>query len=198
MTPRRRARNEHGLEVDERSEAGRAPPQDGLTTTVERDNTGVPIAIVAPFGQRTTLSLDTDGRLAQIADPSAATWQAQYQSDGLMTSWTSRTGHTTTFDWDAGGRLIAHTNPAGGELTFSRVTNGTAQTVTQTTPLGRTKQYTLARTPTGAEDRSLTAPSGLVTTTSRRADNQLTLTAPDGTRIVRQTKPDPRFAMQAP
>jgi YD repeat-containing protein len=38
-------------------------------TRVERDASGSPVAIVAPFGKRTELSGDTDGLLKSIADP---------------------------------------------------------------------------------------------------------------------------------
>ena len=43
--------------------------RDGNVTTVERDALGQPTAIVAPFGQRTALTLDGNGYLASITNP---------------------------------------------------------------------------------------------------------------------------------
>src|SRR6185295_19196260 len=42
---------------------------DGLTTRIERGGDGAPNAIVAPFGQRTTLTVDGEGWLATISAP---------------------------------------------------------------------------------------------------------------------------------
>ncbi len=42
---------------------------DGLNTRIERDALGYPTAIVAPFSQRTTLALDSNGYLAKVTNP---------------------------------------------------------------------------------------------------------------------------------
>ena len=42
---------------------------DNNGTTIERDGNGNPTAIVAPFGQRTTLTVDGNGWLASATNP---------------------------------------------------------------------------------------------------------------------------------
>src|SRR4029434_10479534 len=44
----------------------------GNVTTIQRSAGGVPVAIVAPFGQRTTFTTDASGSLASITDPAGA------------------------------------------------------------------------------------------------------------------------------
>src|SRR5439155_14786440 len=71
---------------------------DGLVTMVEREGTGKPTAIVAPGGQRTTLTLNGNGYLTSASDPGGNTVQLGYTSEGLLTSLTDPRGqaHTMT------------------------------------------------------------------------------------------------------
>ena len=45
------------------------PDADGNATPIERDAAGSPTTIIAPYGQRTTLTVGASGYLASIADP---------------------------------------------------------------------------------------------------------------------------------
>jgi YD repeat-containing protein len=51
-------------------------------TEIERNGSGEPTAIVAPFGQRTELSLDANGYLDEVEDPAGNRVQLAYDSTG--------------------------------------------------------------------------------------------------------------------
>ena len=61
---------------------------DNNVTAIERDGNGNPTAIVAPFGQRTMLTVNSDGYLASVANPVGETHQLTYTADGLLTAFT--------------------------------------------------------------------------------------------------------------
>ncbi|HET8937491.1 MAG TPA: hypothetical protein VFN67_28805 [Polyangiales bacterium] len=68
---------------------------DAQRTTIERSSNGDPQAIVAPFGQRTELTLDGHGYLATIKpDPNHPAYRFTYRPDGLMTQLIDPAGST--------------------------------------------------------------------------------------------------------
>ena len=136
--------------------------RDGLVTSVERDSSGTPLAIVAPYGQRTELVVGPEGYLVAIRDPSGSEWQASYDSGGLMQTWTDRGSHTTSFDYDVLGRLITPTNAAGDAMTLTRSELTGGNEVTLESPLGRPSTYTRATPKDRIERRTVVSPSGLV------------------------------------
>jgi YD repeat-containing protein len=69
----------------------------GNVTTVVRTSHGAPLAIVAPFGQRTELELDADGYLSRVTDPAGNSTTMEY-SNGLLTSFTNARW-TAIWDW---------------------------------------------------------------------------------------------------
>lgn len=92
-----------------------------------RDTAGDPTAIVAPFGQVTSLTLDPNGYLASITNPAAEVTQFEYTEDGLMTEMKDAKLALYEFDYDDLGRLTRDDDPAGGFQTLTRVesTEGT-------------------------------------------------------------------------
>ena len=80
--------------------------------TIDRDNAGVPTAIVSADGLRTALAVDTNNRLTRIAFPSGDVFDFQYTSDGLMTAEIDPAGNRFEHEFDAGGRV---TNVRDGE-----------------------------------------------------------------------------------
>src|SRR5262249_51404470 len=86
----------------------------GNTTFVERHPEGNPLAIVGPYGVRTTLGLDTNGFLAQVVNPANEAVALTYSPDGLLLTMTDRRQHTYEFQYDALGRLIRDEDPAHG------------------------------------------------------------------------------------
>lgn len=133
---------------------------DGLLTTisdrnqnvleVERTPEGTPIAIVAPFGQRTALERDGNGFLSSIENPAGEAFQFEYTLGGLMTQMSDPRNLTSTFSYDDNGRLAGDTDAAGGGWTLTRTVGesafGTASvksaTVTIESREGRATQTT--------------------------------------------------------
>ena len=172
---------------------------DGNVTSIERDGAGNPVAIVAPFGQRTVLGLDGNGYLNSVTDPLGAVHTMAYTADGLMTSFTDPKGSASTFTWDADGRLLTDTNAMGGGWTLSRTGDAYDNTVTATTAEGRARTYRTRTLPTGEISRTNVDSAGNISQSSRDYDaGSRSSTSPDGTISTIQMGPDPRFGMQSP
>jgi RHS repeat-associated protein len=172
--------------------------QNGLVTTIERDAEGAPTAIIGPYGHRTELSLDADGYLDRIEDPRGDAYEITWYPGGLMQSWTNRNGNTSAFTWDYDGRLVAHENAAGGDMTITETELEDGVSVTRTTPLGRGTTHTTTTDDAETITRETLFPSGVSATRVQTRKGQDTITLPDGTTVVTQLSGDPRFAMQSP
>jgi len=170
---------------------------DGNTTTIERDGSGNATAIVAPFGQRTALTLDPTGFLSTITNPAGETFQLS-QIAGLLTRLADPKGYVHRFAYDASGRLIRDENPAGGFKTLTRTETPDGYLVTVTSTLGQTSSYQVGFLSTGEVRRVNTYPDGTSSTLIIGADATLSLTNPDGTVLSLQEGPDPRWGMEAP
>ena len=88
-------------------------------TTIERTNALTPTAIIAPFGQRTVLTLDAHGYLNTVTDPLTHAYTFTYSSGGLLQTLTDPRGHAFNFDYNAQGRLISGSK-SGRRRTRSR------------------------------------------------------------------------------
>ncbi len=170
---------------------------DGKVTTIQRSAFGAPAAIVGPFGQSTTLTLNGD-RLATVASPAGEAIQLGYSGGGLLTSVTGPKGDAYTFTYDALGRLIGAEDPAGGSTTLVRTETTTGHEVQATTAMGRVSRYLVERLFNGSQRRRTIYPDDTVTEIIHGSDGRRTTTLPDGTAITSVEGPDPRFGMQAP
>lgn len=131
---------------------------DGNTVTIERDVSGNPAAIKAPFGQRTTFRLDAQGYLASVIDPTGQSTQLTYTDDGLLTGLTTPNGHRYRFRYNALGRLIRDEDPAGGFKALTRHEFSSGFEVSLATTLGQTTSYRVEEWPTGDRRRLNTLP----------------------------------------
>ena len=102
------------------------------------------------------------------------------------------------FEYDDAGRLTKDTAPDNSSQTLTREVQGKVTTVTLRSAEGRTKTYRTERTGDDTIKRTITDGSGLSTVTLAGADGTSTTTRPDGTKIVLEVGPDPRFGMQSP
>ncbi|HEV8713074.1 MAG TPA: Ig-like domain-containing protein, partial [Candidatus Binatia bacterium] len=170
----------------------------GNVTIVERDATSSPTAIISSYGQRTVLSLDTNGYLASLTTPANETLAFTYTGDGLLTSLTNPRGQSYRFTYDTLGRLSRDEDPAGGIKTLVRTLSGATVTVSLRTALGRTTSYSVEDLRTGEQWRVTTLPSGARAQTSIGTDGSRVTTLLDGTVQSLLKGPDPRFGMQAP
>jgi YD repeat-containing protein len=170
----------------------------GLVTRIERGAGGNPTAIVGPYGQRTTLSLDAQGYLASLTNPAGETTWFAYTPDGLLTRLTDPRGGVHNFTYDAAGRLTRDTNPAGGFIALTRLYSTNGFTVTLSNALSVTTQYGVERLPSGDERRVRRAPNGATTTKLIKSDGTTVITASNGTVKTAVLGPDPRWGMQGP
>jgi YD repeat-containing protein len=172
----------------------------GNTTTIERDASGNPTAIVSPYGQRTEFTLDANGYLASIANPAGETYRMEYTADGLLTRFEDPRGNASTITYDALGRLTQDANAAGGSQNLARVDleDPPGVEVTVTTAEGAATAYRVEDLPTESQQRTVTAPDGTTTVVVTETDGTTTRTAADGTVSEIVEGPDPRFGMSAP
>ena len=88
---------------------------DGLITQFERTSQGIATAIVAPNGQRTTLTPGADGYISAITNPASEGWSFEYGAGGLMATETDPSGAVHRFSTTprvaslrTSGRAVAH------------------------------------------------------------------------------------------
>jgi RHS repeat-associated protein len=168
-------------------------------TTIQRNESGRPTAIVSPFGQTTTLTLDAGGFLSQVTDPAGHTARFTNNGGGLMTSRTDANGNVYNYTYDSSGRLTKDSDPAGGFVSLTRTNTGAGYNVTKTTASGRTTTYGVA-TGTPGEQFTNTWPSGLqATVTHTPVGGQLSESTvlPNGTSVTGTMVPDLRWGLQA-
>ena len=172
--------------------------KEGLITQVERDSTtGKPLALVAPYGQRTQLEVDANGYLSAIINPAAERLELTHSAEGLLTQQKDARGGIHTYEYTSGGRLKKDSNPVGGSKTLTRTALADGYKVTVGTALSRTTTYQVQNFSTGEQKRTTTLPSGEVSSTLRRRDGTTLSTAADGTVTTVENGPDPRLGMQA-
>ena len=170
----------------------------GRILTLERDAaTGELAAAVAPDGQRTTFSLDPQGRIESSTDPAGRTLSFSYTTDGLLTGKTYPSLESWVYEYDALGRISKSTNPVGGFTSYARTDTEGGFQVSETTALGGTK--TFVRELSGARNRQTTIhPDGTQTVQEDTPDGGRTVTYPDGTVAASSSATDPRFGPLAP
>ena len=166
-------------------------------TSVERDTEGRPTAIVAPFGQRTTLAVDGVGYLSTMSEPGGATTELFHSPAGLLDSLADPRGNVHRFAYDSLGRLLRDDDPAGGSKVLTAVETDTSVAVTVTSSLNRKTTYRVIQLPTGYTRREMTDPAGLTTISAQDSAGTLTTTA-DGTTVRVTQGGDPRWGMLAP
>jgi RHS repeat-associated protein len=171
---------------------------DGRVIEIERDGVGEPTAIVAPFGQRTTIALDGNGYLATLTNPANEAVTLGHTPDGLLTLIADGKGNEKHYGYDGRGRLESAEDPRGGTKTLARADGLSDYTVTVTSGLGRATAYRTEFLSTGEEERRTTGPDGLATTTTYGTDGGTTVATPDGTTAYQREGADPRWGMHAP
>ena len=170
---------------------------DGNVTTVERNASGIPTAIIAPDGQRTSLILNSDGFLGTLRNPLNESYVFGYTPLGLLTSSRNPRMVTSTYDYDGKGRLKTAADPAGGGLTLARTETGEDYNVTRTSALGRVTRYEQDAQANGDQSRQTVFPDASRTRADVTRDGLYTSTLPDGVVLEHRVAPDPRFGLQS-
>jgi len=164
---------------------------DGDITRIERGGNNQAIAIVAPYGQRTVLTLDNQGYLAAMANEAGETDTMVYTADGLMTQYKDPRGNVATYEYDKLGLFVKETNPIGGGYSVGRVDQGGGYVATLTSKEGRVSTFQV-----NGGTRTNTAPDGTTTviTTDEGDTTTRTITSADGTTVETEEKLDTRLA----
>jgi RHS repeat-associated protein len=171
---------------------------DGNVTQIERDENGDPTAIIAPFGMRTALSLNSEGYLQTVTNPIGGSSSFTYHGGGLLSTFTDPLGGVHSFTYDLEGRLLTDTGPLQGTQRLTRSENPQEHKVTHSTPMGRATQYAIQRLANGAERWTNTHPDGTQTRVLRNRNGTGSATSPDGTITTYETASDPRFGVLRP
>jgi RHS repeat-associated protein len=171
---------------------------DGNTTRIERDGAGTPQAIVGPYGDRTTLTLDGNGYLSSVANVLGETYHPTHDPLGLLRSLSDPAQGHAVMTYHDDGRLWTATSPGGHVETFEITDRPAGWDTSLVSGAEPASTYTTSQGLDGTETKSgafadataadaTRATSG--TTTSRLADKS-TVTAVPG--------PDQRFGIQSP
>lgn len=99
-------------------------------TSIIRNGSGEPSAIVSPYGQMFSLVIDGSAeseRLSRITYPTGENYRVEYDSFGMMTKFTKPRGGEYTFTYNLRNRLIGETDPAGGSQTIGATSRSTAE-----------------------------------------------------------------------
>ncbi|MEO5372614.1 MAG: YD repeat-containing protein, partial [Magnetococcus sp. DMHC-1] len=156
------------------------------------------MAIVAPDGQRTKLTVDANGFLTSVTNPASETYAMQYTDGGLLTSFRNPRNFTTTMTYNDLGRMVRESNPVGGLWELDKVSSTTGYTASITSALGRKSRYFSESLLNGDKRLFNTDPDGRWSETLSTPGKSRTVNHTDGTIIVEEDAPDPRFGMVAP
>jgi|GEM_PF-3469134 len=172
---------------------------DGNITRIHRNVDGILIAIIAPYGQRTSLKLNADGYLESVTNPANETAIFSYGNAGLLTSFTDSKGNIYRFNYDELGRLVGREEPDGSGEALARNRTEKGFMVAKITATGRESTYLTERLSTGEErqvNKGCGGAGAIVALTDKNGNE--TITYPDGSTLIQEQQPDPRFGKQVP
>ncbi|MDF2961041.1 MAG: hypothetical protein K0S39_2776, partial [Paenibacillus sp.] len=168
----------------------------GSSITIERSTDGIPTAIVAPGGQRTKLTVE-QGQLTAVENPAAEIHRMKYDANGLLTQFTDPNKNNRDYGYDAAGYLIRAENPLDGVSTIER-TDGVSGYKVKFTKNGLATSYEVNRE-NGETRRVRTEPTGAQTVSVSTSNETVEeILYPDGTKVSKKLKGDPRWGMDAP
>ena len=181
--------------------------RDNNVTSIQRDGQETPTAIVGPYGQQTSLGLDSNGYLHSVTNPNAEMVQLFYKpvvagdahTGGLLSQYTDARNGSALYQYDNDGFLTQNTEPDGSYHMYSRGGKLAPTSVTRTSALGRTQVFGLSRSANNdAQTRTTTGSEGFTKTKKRNVDHSGSVTYPDGTTVTTGELADPRFGIQSP
>lgn len=172
--------------------------RDGNITTIDRLSSGTPSSITSPWLQRTNLTLNDDGFLSRIANPAGEAYDFSYTINGLVTDIRDPLLNTSSYDYDAEGRLIGTRDSDNAQKTFSREELIDGHRVQHVSPEGRVFSYRVRYLANGESELINTHPDGLQTVVQLNREGVELVSYPQGVTVQRDFGPDPRFGMQAP
>lgn len=168
----------------------------GSRTAIQRAGAAA-TAIVAPHGQRTTLTSDAAGNLATITNPGGSSTVLGYSTNSLLTSLLEPSKLLHTFSYDSTGRLLKDQDATGTSLTLARTNVAGGYDASITTALGVKTTYAVRTVGNGTQQQT-TIEAGVSTVTSSSLDGTSTVTEATGTTVTTSVGPDKQVGMQTP
>jgi len=166
---------------------------------IERTADGTPLAVISPYGQRTTLGINVDGYISSIADPENRAYTITYHPGGLLATFADPNGNESIMTYDELGRLIKDEDAAGGYMQLTKTDDGEGTVVaTIETAMGRKTVTSVSDRYQNASVTKVTAPDGTVTTTEYRNDETTITRHADDTETTVTNGPDIRYGMLSP
>jgi len=104
----------YDFEYDDDNQLTAISDQFSNLITIQRDDGGLPIAIVSSNGLTTTLAIDGNSQLTSIAFPDHSAYDFEYTADSLLTAKKEPNGNRFEHIYDANGRLVVSSDGEGG------------------------------------------------------------------------------------
>lgn len=145
--------------------------QFGNITSIQRDASGTPLAIISPDGITTTLTIDGNNHLTRITYPDGNFYGFEYTPEGLMTAKIELEGNRFEHVFDSTGKLTDAIDQEGGHWQYSRSGNPNGDILTQVlSGEGNLTSYLDHTDSTAAYTSRITDPSGAETVYIRSGD----------------------------
>ncbi len=170
----------------------------GQATTIERNESGIPVCILSPYKLRTDLVVDSKQNLASISNAAGEKNSFVYSATGLLTKMTDARRFTHIYQYNDAGRLLKNQDPNGGFTGIARTSVKNGHEVAVSTALGRTTKYSVVRQTDGVNKRVATFSDGSMNTLITGSDGRQKIELGDGTEVINTDKPDQRWGSQAP
>ncbi|MEA1901712.1 MAG: sugar-binding protein, partial [Thermodesulfobacteriota bacterium] len=143
--------------------------------TIDRNSSGVPIAIISPDGITTGLTTDANNHLTRITYPDNSFYSFEYTLDGLMTAKIEPDANGFEHQFDSSGRLTDATDDEGGRWQFARSVQENGDILYQTlTGEGNLTSYLDHTYSTGAYTSTIIDPTGAETLFTQSSDGLTT------------------------
>ena len=116
----------------------------GNSTSIQYSGSN-PVSITSPYGQVTNIVVDTNGYISTITSPMNESHNMTYDAEGLMLSFEMPSGTNAILQYNQDGTLLSDTSSSGASITFQKIMTASGFTMTETSNLGRVKNYTVSK-----------------------------------------------------
>jgi RHS repeat-associated protein len=154
----------------------------GNETVISRNENGVPVSMTSPDGIITMVDIDENNHLNRITYADGASYEFEYEPEGLMTNKIEPEGNQFGHQFDPSGRLAFVTDEEGGTWTYSKERYANGDTLVQVISAeGNNTLYRDVTESTGAYVSTITGPADAETLYSRSGDGlRVTKSTPCG------------------
>lgn len=115
--------------------------RDNNTTTMSYSSIGLN-KITSPFGQVTSIALDSSQNLKTVTNPASETYTMTYYAGGLLHTFKKPSGFLSTMVYDSSGRLTTDSSSSGSSTTLSSIFSSAGlPSVTETSATGKVSTH---------------------------------------------------------